>query len=93
MRDKKIFFIAMAASVLILSVYLFTAIGQKNDSGYIITPHGRSFAAFIEGSSEPVYIFETLLDELPEKDRKSIENGLSVKNSDELDRLIEDFDG
>ncbi len=94
MNNKKIFLAALITSVFVLSAFLITVTADVNDDeyAYIIQPHKDTFAIYKGEAKSPFYIFEDQkLDDLPEADRKSILNGLEIKDDEELEARIEDF--
>ena len=95
LNNKKIFLAALITSVFILSAFLITVTADVNDDGYayIIQPHKDTFAIYKSESKSPFYIFEgQKLEDLPDADRKSILNGLEIKDDEELEARIEDFE-
>lgn len=95
MNNKKIFLAAVMTSIFILSAFLITVTADVNDDGYayIIQPHKDTFAIYKSEAKSPFYVFEgQKLDDLPETDRKSILGGLEIKDDEELEARIEDFE-
>lgn len=95
MNNKKIFLAAVITSIFILSAFLITVTADtgKEDYSYIIQPHKDTFAVYENKAKAPVYIFENQkLSDLPPADQDSIRQGLEIKDKNELEQRIEDFE-
>ena len=54
-------------------------------------PLRLSVAAFESGNDEPFRVTNILIDELPNKDREILTNGLEVDSQKELIAILEDY--
>ena len=66
---------------------------EENNNGYIVKKYNGQVAIFKEGESDPFEILDINISSLPESDQKALETGISIKDSDKLRKLIEDYDG
>lgn len=58
---------------------------------YMLKEHEGRVAVFRTGSSEPELVLDALVKYLPDYDRSQMEQGIPVKDYDELVSLIEDY--
>lgn len=58
---------------------------------YIIKSYNGKVAAFESGNDEPFRVTNILIDELPNKDREILTNGLEVDSQKELIAILEDY--
>lgn len=66
---------------------------ENNNKGYIVKKYNGQVAIFKEGESDPFEILDINISSLPESDQKALETGISIKDSEKLRKLIEDYDG
>lgn len=96
MNNKKVFLLAVVASLVILSAFLITVTADTGDEdyAYVIQPHEDTFAIYKNKSASPLFVFEDQrLIDLPKIDQDRIREGLLIKDDDELQQRIEDFEG
>ncbi len=58
---------------------------------YVLKDHEGNLALFVSGKTEPDILFDTPVDLLPDVDRMRLKDGITVRDYEELTRLIEDF--
>lgn len=63
------------------------------DAAYTLREYNGFLALFTDGNSLPDAVYSVPIDSLPEADRKSLADGINVNNTQELQRLLEDFTG
>ena len=64
---------------------------EKEEYEYILCGYKGVIAAYKTGQSDPVYISTVRVSDLPENDRKRLENGIGAVSRRELTRLIEEY--
>lgn len=64
---------------------------QKQEYAYILKAHEGRVAVFPAGSSEPEFVYDVLVKYLPDYDRQQMEEGIPVRDYDELVSLLEDY--
>ena len=97
---KKIIFLCLGLSaVLLLCLFLpKTNTTFQNESStaqntYTVREFEGQIAIFADDSEIPVKVFDTSVATLPKSDRELLELGITVENTEELQRIIEDFTG
>lgn len=65
--------------------------GAAGDYAYTIREHNGRIAVFPKESAQPELILDVLVKYLPDLDRTQMQNGIQVKDYEELVRLIEDY--
>lgn len=58
---------------------------------YYLREYNGKVAVFSEDGKTPDTVYDVYLRNLPDEDRKLLENGLRANNEDELQKLIEDY--
>jgi hypothetical protein len=58
---------------------------------YVIKEHEGRVAVFPAGATEPELVLDVLVRYLPDLDRKQMQEGVPVKDYDELVALLEDY--
>ena len=59
---------------------------------YVILGSWKGYVAvFRPGKDEPWQLYPTLVSSLPEEDRKALEAGITVRNRQMLEQLLEDY--
>ena len=59
--------------------------------GLLLGSWNNHVALFSKNEDTPLKVYPVALDVLPEADRKSLIEGIPIKNAAELQRLLEDF--
>ena len=97
---KKIIFLCLGLSaVLLLCLFLpKTNTTFQNESStaqntYTVREFEGQIAIFADDIEIPVKVFDTSVATLPKSDRELLELGITVENTEELQRIIEDFTG
>ncbi len=87
----------LAAGILTFSALSESAPLESDDIKpmpvYTVKEYNGFLAVFPYQSDLPTQITEVYVDSLPESDRKKISNGMQIYSEDELQTLLEDYDG
>ncbi len=59
--------------------------------GFILGIQDGRIALWKDGQAQPVEVFPIQANMLPEADQKALKEGITIKNSGELTRILEDF--
>lgn len=103
MKKSDMVGIGLAVVVLVLSISVFFyAVGQSEEVAgaqnsepvtwqYIIREYNGNIAVYENGTDVPFELYEVPVETLPEKDVKSLQDGIQVRTEQELRRLLEDL--
>ena len=58
---------------------------------YILGSHNGYIALWKGENTEPIKVFPFRVSGLPEKDRAALEKGIRIEQTDELNRMLEDY--
>lgn len=59
--------------------------------GFLLGIQDGRIALWKDGQAQPVEIFPIPANMLPEADQKALKEGITIENSSELNRILEDF--
>ena len=59
--------------------------------GFLLGIQDGRIALWKDGQAQPVEIFPIPANMLPAADQKALEEGITIENSSELNRILEDF--
>jgi hypothetical protein len=68
-----------------------TAELKEPEDMYIIKEHDGRVAVYTAGETEPEFVLDVLVRYLPDLDREQMQEGVPVKDYDELVALLEDY--
>lgn len=76
---------------LILSVNFNTVKTSKASNYYKISVYMNKLAVYKNNSTKPEKVYDVFVNTLPYEDRKALQNGIIVKNEQDLQSIIEDY--
>lgn len=94
---KQVFFIAILLSLIVLSLLVFMAFAFKGDDRiydnkeYVLKSHGDFLALYYGDKIVEVYD-EIVVSSLPVYDQEQFISGIKIKNLEQLDEILEDFE-
>lgn len=90
---KLFFFLSITLICVFITGLKFTEQFPSSDTPpeYILREYNGKTAVFEKGRELPVFIEDIFIDNLPEKDRKALREGIILSSPEELQSLIEDF--
>lgn len=62
------------------------------EQNYILKDFQGRPAVFENGNTSPLYILDIFTDQLPERDRERIKNGITAKTLEEIRSMTEDYE-
>jgi hypothetical protein len=63
----------------------------KSSLSYIVKEYNGKIAVFEEGKNKPFKVTDSSVSDLPEYDRKLLEEGIKATTKQELQRILEDY--
>ena len=69
------------------------AAGENVTYQYVLKSYENKIAVYEKGKDTPIKILEVPVDTLPYLEQSALENGVQIKNEEELRKTIEDFTG
>lgn len=72
---------------------LFSNNAKATQPTYVLKEYSGKVALFTENSTTPYEIYDIYIESLPNSDREKLENGITLHNETQLNRLLEDYDG
>ena len=60
---------------------------------YTVKEYDGKIAIFSDDDETPKKTLNIYIDELPKKDRQLLKNGITAENDEQLNRILEDYDG
>lgn len=64
---------------------------KEEKTGYTLKEYEKKIAAFENAKSEPIYISDVYVNDLPKTDRELLKEGIYAEDKKALKRLIEDY--
>ena len=64
---------------------------QKQQEIYTIKEYDGKIAVYKNDENKPMEVYESYVSLLPEADRQKLQNGITVDNTTELQKIIEDY--
>ncbi|MEG0571102.1 MAG: hypothetical protein RR497_05610 [Oscillospiraceae bacterium] len=65
---------------------------SENEFMYLVKEYNHKVGVFKYGQTSPVLTLDVYVDTLPKKDQTTLETGIKVYDSTQLERLIEDLE-
>ena len=69
------------------------AAGENVTYQYVLKSFENKIAVYEKGKGTPIKILEVPVDTLPYLEQSALENGVQIRNEEELRKTIEDFTG
>lgn len=96
---KKYLFFAVITIICAMILASSVATENKNQSEepsttliiYTLRDYNGRIALFKYGENSPYQVYDIQVDSLPEKDVKTIKNGINISSEKELEQLINDY--
>ena len=66
-------------------------ISVTEETGYTLKEYNGQLAIYKNDETTPFKVYEIQVNTLPEHDKNNLQNGICVKNENELNQLISDF--
>ena len=64
---------------------------DNRPSYYTIKEHDGKVAIFRNGDTQPFNVYDSYVSVLPESDQEKLKDGITVSNTEDLQRVIEDY--
>ena len=60
-------------------------------TGYVLREYEDRLAVFLEGDTDPLYVFNVSMSTMSDYDKTALKEGIAAQNIEELKSLVEDY--
>lgn len=86
--------IALIIITLLISTVLFSVTANTDNSdAQLILKENNGYATLFKGNEIITVYDEIVISVLPKSDREQLKNGIVIKSEEQLNSIIEDYDG
>ena len=82
----------IVALILLITVFSLLSVFKNEEKEMVLKSYKNTVALYENGVKKEIF-GEIVLNTLPEKDITQLKKGIIIENYDELNRILEDFDG
>ena len=104
MNKRAVILSAVVAAAVLISGIMITlalmsgqskvqAAGEPAVYQYVLKTYNNQIAVYEKGNDTPVQLLQVPVNTLPYLEQSALENGVQVKNDEELRKMIEDYTG
>ena len=89
------YIIISIVTVLLVFVILFSISNNDDnapESFEILKEYNGKVALYDSNNTTPVSVYDIYIDSLPERDRKSLTEGIKIESEIHLDKILQDYD-